>query len=233
MSSCWDRRIFNLLHSYLLPFGRLIAPLLIDRIRSHMDMHRQLLMRKEDQISRHKRGEDLGHYANGLHLTTLCYHDKSPKMLWREPLTVSSATLPFSLLIKVGVQNHLPSANGMQADRDIPHSEDHVQGYSNYSYPALDCNLLIIGGAIQNPSALGTTRSPIPLSYPLSSVVVSGKTDPTNIESFHFSTNIWTVRYWLLLLFHKSRHRSVSFTFTSNGRRARCNVHRRQEHLRC
>ena len=30
-----------------------------------MDMHRQLLMRKEDQISRHKRGEDFGHYANG------------------------------------------------------------------------------------------------------------------------------------------------------------------------
>ena len=27
--------------------------------RSHMDMHRQLLMRKEDQISRHKRGEGL------------------------------------------------------------------------------------------------------------------------------------------------------------------------------
>ena len=30
-----------------------------------MDMHRQLLMRKEDQISRHKRGEDFGHYSNG------------------------------------------------------------------------------------------------------------------------------------------------------------------------
>ena len=33
-------------------------------LRSHMDMHRQLLMRKEDQISRHKRGEGL---ALGLH----------------------------------------------------------------------------------------------------------------------------------------------------------------------
>ena len=32
-----------------------------------MDMHRQLLMRKDDQISRHHRGEDMGHYATGEH----------------------------------------------------------------------------------------------------------------------------------------------------------------------
>lgn len=33
--------------------------------RSHMDMHRQLLMRKENQISRHNRGEDIAQHSNG------------------------------------------------------------------------------------------------------------------------------------------------------------------------
>jgi hypothetical protein len=119
-----------------------------------MDMHRQLLMRKEDQISRHKRGEDFGHYANG---------NLNP---------VSSADIYFKLS-ENGFSNcflfidilSAPPANRMQGDRDRdPQSDDHAQGFSNFSQSPLDCNLMLMSSAIQNPTALGTTpfRPPVP-----------------------------------------------------------------------
>jgi hypothetical protein len=118
-----------------------------------MDMHRQLLMRKEDQISRHKRGEDFGHYANG-NLNSFSFAD----IYFNFFKCFSNCVLFIDI-------SSAPSANGTQGDRDRdPQSDDHVQGYSNFSQSPLDCNLILMGSAIQNPTALGTTpfRPPVP-----------------------------------------------------------------------